>query len=1173
MRSFKWLLLFFASACLDTSLPGAPVLGPGTVRATVLTALPGRAELAPAKGAVVRLVGSSLEARADDDGNVLLAGLTTSKGRLVFSLDVDADGRADRSRVVTLESIRAGFGRDVNLGQLVLGRNSTIVGVVKRGDRTALASGHGGISVFLPELPQLAYTGDDGTFVLGGVPEGPVVVNAFAAGYRPEAVSLEVGAGREERLDPLVLVPAPGSAAVGSLTGVVRLEDGTLVSGVRVRAARAGQERSVETNGEGRFRFDALDVGVYALALEKMGYEVLRIEGVLVIAAVNEVGPFVLRPGTLSSVSLDGGPVGPPDAGSGGGAAGGGAAGGAAGGGSTGGGSAGGGATSGGSAGGGSAGGGSAGGAPGGGSAGGGSAGGSTGGGSAGGGSAGGSAGGVTGGGAGGGSAAEDAGVDAGVLPTAIVGPPQVVPPNAIVTITGMASVGDFPLTYEWTQVAGPTVNLSQTSGVTAHTPTFRALVPAGTVLEFSLVVIDRFGRRSTNLALARVAVGAAPTARFVSNPDASVVFGGSSAVLQSTSFDDGGLVLVRHDWSLGQGSAATLIADGGPTAILSFDPLQPSDPDRLASVSLSVTNAIGATSPPASRIFTVRALPTTNWSVSIAPQPPVNVGPSPAAITLNATLTTPQGAPTPTVSWSCMPAVALINGNTLSPSFVPPFVDGPPVDVTCVLTATGAPPLTPGLLTQSAVIRLIDQRPPTLLKTWRDPTRIAPWGQVLEFSEPMSSINYMSCTLGGGQRIGRWMVPQLGNLPGSPASCGVVSLIGTDLAGNPLPTTPITNVATSNVVWEGPFVSTELFVDPRPVVASLGAVPSEQQRLAGVPAPRPPGVEVLAFEPGALVRLGAFDPFPLDAGCNPSCPMPAVRVALPGVTDSVDRRALSVEASMFLVTPTDAGPTLFERTPTGTWQGPSAAPGTPFNASGRLEAIGADGGLLTLWRWAPTTRQWVSTGVVDAGVSPVLEVIGGADFIIASAGVPARLHSWNFGEVSTNPGYFQWYALPTLTSPPAGPSNLAPVRFNYFEVRGAQYQRPDRTVGMYRTGDDGPLNTGQFVGYDFTWGGVFPVQGFDSVIRHDVMITAVSQQGDVRLSLFRAENWGGGDDTPFEGPPRASPPPWTRTLDLDPVCEAAWPRLALVEDVLFVTWQERCSPEVQWRVVTRLVR
>ncbi|MBL8917537.1 MAG: carboxypeptidase regulatory-like domain-containing protein [Myxococcaceae bacterium] len=1163
MRSFFWLTLVLASGCFDTSLPAAPVLGPGTVRATVLTALPGRAGLTPAKGAVVRLMGSSLEARADDDGNVLLAGVTVTKGRLVFSLDADGDGRADRSRVVTLESVRAGFGRDVNLGQLVLGRNSTVVGVVKRGDRAALASGHGGISVFLPELPQLTYTGDDGSYSLGGVPEGPIIINAFAAGYRPEAVSLEVGAGREERLDPLVLTADPGAPAVGSLTGIVRLEDGTLVSGVKVRGARAGQERSVETSGEGRFRFDALDVGVYALALEKPGYEVLRVEGVLVAAAMNEVGPFVLRPGMSGAVALDGGPAGPPDGGSGGGSAGGGTAGGTAGG-ATGGGSAGGsaGGTAGGATGGGSAGG-AAGGATGGGSAGG-AAGGATGG--------GGSAGGTAGGATGGGMAPEDAGIDAGVPPTAVVGPAQVVPANAIVTITGMASFGDFPLSYEWLQVAGPSVNLSVTSGVTAHSPTFRALVPAGTVLEFSLVVIDRFGRRSTNLAIARVAVGSVPTARFVSNPDASVVFGGSSAVLQSTSFDDGGLALVRHDWSLGQGSAATLIADGGPTALLSFDPLQPPDPDRLASVSLSVTNAIGATSLPTSRVFTVRALPTTNWSVTIAPQPPVLVGPAPGPITLNATLTTPPGAPTPTVSWSCMPAVALLNGNTVSPSFVPPFVDGPPVDITCVLTASGAPPLAPTQLTQNAVIRLIDQRPPTLLRSWRDPTRLAPWGQLLEFSEPMSSIGFVSCMLGGGQRVGRWMVPQPGE-PGTPASCGVVSLIGTDLAGNPLPTTPITNAASASVVWEGPFVSTELFDDPRPVVASLGAVPSEQQRLAGVPAPRPAGVEVLAFEPGALVRLGSFDPYPLDAGCAPSCGMPATRVALPGVTDGVERRAVSTEASMFVVTATDAGATALERTPGGAWQGPSALPGTPFEAGGRLEAVGADGGLLSLWRWVPATRQWVATGQVDAGVSPILEVTGGLDFLLASAGTPARLHSWNFGELTANPGFFQWYPLPALPSPPSNPSRLTPVRFDYFLLRGAQYQRPDGTVGMYRTGQTGPLNVGQFVGYDFTWGGVLPVDGFDSVIRHDLMITAVSQQGDIRLSVFRANSWGGGDDTLFQGPPRAGPPPWPQALDLDPVCEAVRPRLALVEDVLFVTWQERCSPELRWRVVTRLVR
>lgn len=227
-------------SCLDTKLPSAPVLGPGTVRATVFTALPNRQDLSPAKGATLTLLGTTLRATVDDDGNVQLSGITAKTGRLMFSFDADDDGVADRTRVFTLEALAAGFGKDVNLGQVVLGRNATLVGTVKRGDRVQLPAGHGGIAVFLPQLPQLTYTGDDGSFTLGGVPEGSLVLSAFAAGYRGEATPIEVAAAREERVGLIVLEPSPGTAAVGQLSGRVEQADGTPIpacSCVRHRVA------------------------------------------------------------------------------------------------------------------------------------------------------------------------------------------------------------------------------------------------------------------------------------------------------------------------------------------------------------------------------------------------------------------------------------------------------------------------------------------------------------------------------------------------------------------------------------------------------------------------------------------------------------------------------------------------------------------------------------------------------------------------------------------------------------------------------------------------------------------------------------------------------------------------------------------------------------------------
>ncbi|MDP3234369.1 MAG: carboxypeptidase regulatory-like domain-containing protein, partial [Myxococcales bacterium] len=332
-----WGVVFVvaSSSCLDTQLPTAPIVGPGTLRATLVSALPNQQDLSPAKGATVTLVGTTLRATADDDGNVLLTGITARTGRVLFAFDADGDGTAERSRVVTLEAVRAGFGKDVNLGQLVLGRNATLVGTVKRGDRVQLTAGHGGIAVFLPQLPQLTYTGDDGSFSLGGVPEGNVVLSAFAAGYRSEATPIDVGASREERVGLIVLEPAPGSAAVGQLSGRVEQADGTPIPAVQVRAASRGTETVTQTNAEGRFVFETLQTGVYALALSKTGLASLKVDSVLVNAGLNQVGPYVMTEGMSTSGSLDGGPAGPPDAGSaGGGSAGGSAAGGSAAGGS-----------------------------------------------------------------------------------------------------------------------------------------------------------------------------------------------------------------------------------------------------------------------------------------------------------------------------------------------------------------------------------------------------------------------------------------------------------------------------------------------------------------------------------------------------------------------------------------------------------------------------------------------------------------------------------------------------------------------------------------------------------------------------------------------------------------------------------------------------------------------
>lgn len=79
----------------------------------------------------------------------------------------------------------------------------------------------------------------------------------------------------------------------------------------------------------------------------------------------------------------------------------------------------------------------------------------------------------------------------------------------------------------------------------------------------------------------------------------------------------------------------------------------------------------------------------------------------------------------------------------------------------------------------------------------------------------------------------------------------------------------------------------------------------------------------------------------------------------------------------------------------------------------------------------------------------------------------------------------------------------------------------------------------------------------------------AVSQNGDLRLYRGRITNL-----VAMAGPPRAVPlAPGDNRIDLDPSCEAAWPRLSFIEDALVVTWQERCAPAARWKVVARVIR
>lgn len=1175
------VVVVFSTACFDTTLPTPIVLGPGTVRATLVTAAPNRADLVPAKGATVRLVGTTLDARADDDGNIVLAAISTRRGRLIFELDVDGDGSVDRSRTLSLEDVGAGFGKDVNVGQLVLGRSASIVGSARRADVRTPNTGHGGIAVFLPQLPALTFTGDDGSYVLAGVPEGTLVVTALATGYRPESTSVEANPSEELRLAPFVLQPVPSGPT--SLTGRVESLTGEPLSDVTVRSASNGNERVAVTGVDGRFLFEGLPTAVYTLGLSRVDLRSLIVSSVGVSVGNNDVGVLVMTPGAGRALSLDGGPSAPDAGGTGGGSAGGssggGVAGGAAAGGAGGGdagGAAGGASTAGGAAGGssgGTAGGNAAGGSTAGGSSGG-TAGGSAGGNAAGGSTAGGSSGGTAGGSAAGGSAG------GAVLPVAIVGPAQVVGPGALVRLDGARSVGGFPLRYRWTQQRGPTVTLSDNDSLSADDPTFTA-PSTPTLLEFRLTVTEQStGLSSTNAAVAVVSVSSVPVARFV--PDGGLVAGGQTIVLQSTSFDDGGLPLVQHEWTP-SGFIQSVASDAG-TAWVTFQPLAFMAMDELGTIELRVTNSVGARSAPFTRTFQIRGSNPNNWSIDAGPNQSIAVGASPPTVSFNGSVA-PASAMPAAVSWSCMPPLPLANATSLSPQVVAPVVVGASRAFVCSMTAMGLPPLSPAMLSSSTNVTFFDTAPPTFVSVSAPGPRLSHFGWTVRFSEPIQSqfgspINVGSCSSGGN---GLRMMPVVGtngavvaprDWVGAGSSCPAMTSNVADFATpsrNVASSLPVSNAGVVQPEWVGPWVSTADYADPRPVIATMGPLPTEEFARWNPPQPLQSPFELVAREGTSLLRTTGFDPLVADAGCSPTCDLSFQAQALTGLTPGgapfEGTRAFFNRGSLFVVMESSrdggmGGIIVTERNAAGTWQPAFPLDGVPFQVRDSFRQMRVDAGVVFLDNYVNGSfvqyEQVVDAGEVSAGgLSP-----SDVDYVALAVGPTRTLRSY------ARSAPFTW-------SPPG-------IGFTVNDVVRLSGQSVP-SVNCASCNDEDPFvvieraTSPQLVyaridrfGTSLTLAST-GLQGWSMAVRGGISLIAASINGDVRLLI--AYNRSGFSAFDFNGPPRAGFPTPPPPLDVDVFCEAAWPQLAFIEDALAITWQERCAPQTRWRIVTRVIR
>ncbi len=156
--------------------------------------------------------------------------------------------------------------------------------------------------------------------------------------------------------------------------------------------------------------------------------------------------------------------------------------------------------------------------------------------------------------------------------PVANAGPNQIGVPAGTITLNGSASYSPdgFPLTYQWTQIAGPTVALSAaTSAITTYTAT------SAQSYAFRLTVKDNYGGQdSAQVYVTTVASTGPQIVSFTANPT-SINAGQSSTLSWSTT-----------------GATTVTISSIGTVPLNGTDPVSPT---VTTTYTLTATNAFGS--------------------------------------------------------------------------------------------------------------------------------------------------------------------------------------------------------------------------------------------------------------------------------------------------------------------------------------------------------------------------------------------------------------------------------------------------------------------------------------------------------------------------------------------------------------------------------------------------
>jgi hypothetical protein len=291
-----------------------------------------------------------------------------------------------------------------------------------------------------------------------------------------------------------------------------------------------------------------------------------------------------------------------------------------------------------------------------------------------------------------------------GGIPIANAGVDKTVDSGQAVTLTGSGqSPKGYALSYSWSQIGGPSVQLTNISSATLA---FTApVVTANTTLSFQLIVTDSRGVKSTP-SIVNVSVIKQNNPPIADAGDASPVREGASKTLNAiASYDPDGDAIVSYAWNQ-VGGPIVALNPGANVMSTSFVA-----PIGASSVSFTVTVSDG-------KLSTVS--PTITIPITANNPPVANAGAATTAdentaVTLNGSASTDPDGDAISFSWTQVsgPPVTLSGVATSTPSFTAPWVGIGGQQMTFQLTATDNYAANPRSGVAVAVVNVLNANDP----------------------------------------------------------------------------------------------------------------------------------------------------------------------------------------------------------------------------------------------------------------------------------------------------------------------------------------------------------------------------------------------------------------------------------------------------------------------------